>query len=124
MADPGRSPVTVPPARDHRRRRCHRAHATRAPDTVVLLGAPGSRRPWATTCPTWRRLAGRVVCVDPWWQWTDPLRVVSEFHHVAGTSGSTPPRESAVPTDPRGCSTWRSYEAVAQAVIERELSGD
>jgi len=33
-------------------------------------------------------------------------------------------RESAVPTDPGWLSTWRSYEAVAQAVIERELSGE
>ena len=26
------------------------------------------------------------MIVAPWWQWTDPTAVVSEFHHVAGDS--------------------------------------
>jgi len=95
-----------------------------APDTVVLLGAPWLSKAVGEQVSSVAAAGGRVVCVDPWWQWTDPLAVVSEFHHVGGDEWIDAARQAAVPTDPEWLSTWRSYESVAQAVIERELSGE
>ena len=94
------------------------------PDTVVLLGAPWLSKVLSEYVSGVAAEGGRVVCVDPWWQWTDPLAVVSEFHHVGGDEWIVAAVASAVPTDPGWLSTWRSYESVAQAVIERELSGE
>lgn len=95
-----------------------------APDTVVLLGAPWLSKALSEYVSSVAAVGGRVVCVDPWWQWTDPLAVVSEFHHVGGDEWIDAAHDAAVPTDAEWMSTWRSYEAVAQAVIERELSGE
>lgn len=94
------------------------------PDTVVQLGAPWLSKVLSEYVSDVAAGGGRVVCVDPWWQWTDPLAAVSEFHHVGGDEWIDAALESAVPTDPEWLSTWRSYESVAQAVIERELSGE
>jgi 2-succinyl-5-enolpyruvyl-6-hydroxy-3-cyclohexene-1-carboxylate synthase len=94
------------------------------PDTVVLLGAPWLSKVLSEYVSGVAADGGRVVCVDPWWQWTDPLAVVSEFHHVGRDEWIDAAGASAVPTDPGWLSTWRSYESVAQAVIERELSGE
>jgi 2-succinyl-5-enolpyruvyl-6-hydroxy-3-cyclohexene-1-carboxylate synthase len=94
------------------------------PDTVVLLGAPWLSKVLSEYVSSVAAAGGRVVAVDPWWQWTDPSAVVSEFHHVGGDEWIDAALESAVPTDPEWLSTWRSYESVAQAVIERELTGE
>ena len=94
------------------------------PDTVVLLGAPWLSKVLSEYVSSVAAGGGRVVCVDPWWQWTDPLAVVSEFHHVGADEWIDAAHESAVPTDPEWLSTWRSYESTAQAVIERALSGE
>ncbi len=94
------------------------------PDTVVLLGAPWLSKVLGDYISRVAAGGGRVVCVDPWWQWTDPLAVVSEFHHVGGDAWIGAALESAVTTDPAWLSTWLSYESAAQAAIERELSGE
>ncbi|MGA2303502.1 MAG: 2-succinyl-5-enolpyruvyl-6-hydroxy-3-cyclohexene-1-carboxylic-acid synthase [Acidimicrobiales bacterium] len=94
------------------------------PDTVVQLGAPWLSKVLSEYVSDVAAGGGRVVCVDPWWQWTDPLAAVSEFHHVGGDEWIDAALESAVPTDPEWLSTWRSYESVAQAVIERALPGE
>ena len=94
------------------------------PDTVVLLGAPWLSKVLGEYISKVAAGGGRVVCVDPWWQWTDPLAVVSEFHHVGGDAWIGAALESVVTTDPAWLSTWQSYESAAQAAIERELSGE
>jgi 2-succinyl-5-enolpyruvyl-6-hydroxy-3-cyclohexene-1-carboxylate synthase len=94
------------------------------PDTVVLLGAPWLSKAVSEYVSSVAAGGGRVVGVDPWWQWTDPMAVVSEFHHVGGDAWIDAALESAVPTDPTWLSTWQSYESAAQTVIERELSGE
>jgi 2-succinyl-5-enolpyruvyl-6-hydroxy-3-cyclohexene-1-carboxylate synthase len=94
------------------------------PDTVVLLGAPWLSKVLGDYISSVAAGGGRVVCVDPWWQWTDPLAVVSEFHHAGGDEWIDAALDSAVPTDPEWLSTWQSYESVAQDVIERALSGE
>jgi 2-succinyl-5-enolpyruvyl-6-hydroxy-3-cyclohexene-1-carboxylate synthase len=94
------------------------------PDTVVLLGAPWLSKVLGDYVANVAGAGGRVVCVDPWWQWTDPLASVSEFHHVDGDEWIDAALDSAVAADPAWLSTWRSYESVAQDVIARELSGE
>ena len=94
------------------------------PDIVVLLGAPWLSKVLSEYVSSVAAGGGRVVCVDPWWQWTDPLAVVSEFHHVGGDEWIDAALESVVATDPEWLSTWRSYESVAQAAIERALSAE
>jgi 2-succinyl-5-enolpyruvyl-6-hydroxy-3-cyclohexene-1-carboxylate synthase len=94
------------------------------PDTVVLLGAPWLSKVLGEYVSHVAGRGGRVICVDPWWQWTDPLGVVSEFHHVGGEEWIDAALDSAVPTDPEWLSTWLSYESAAQAVFEHELSGE
>jgi 2-succinyl-5-enolpyruvyl-6-hydroxy-3-cyclohexene-1-carboxylate synthase len=94
------------------------------PDTVVLLGAPWLSKVLSEYVSSVAAAGGRVVCVDPWWQWTDPSAVVNEFHHVGGDAWIEGALESAVPTDPTWLSTWQAYETTAQAVIERALSGE
>jgi 2-succinyl-5-enolpyruvyl-6-hydroxy-3-cyclohexene-1-carboxylate synthase len=94
------------------------------PDTVVLLGAPWLSKVLGEYVSSVAAGGGRVVCVDPWWQWTDPLGVVSEFHHVGGDEWIDAALESAVPTDPEWLSTWRSYESAAQAVMDHALSAE
>jgi 2-succinyl-5-enolpyruvyl-6-hydroxy-3-cyclohexene-1-carboxylate synthase len=94
------------------------------PDTVVLLGAPWLSKVLGDYVAQVAASGGRVVCVDPWWQWTDPLAVVSEFHHVGGDAWIDAALESALPTDAAWLSTWQSYESAAQAAIERALSGE
>jgi 2-succinyl-5-enolpyruvyl-6-hydroxy-3-cyclohexene-1-carboxylate synthase len=96
------------------------------PDTVVLLGAPWLSKVLGDYVSHVAAGGGRVVCVDPWWQWTDPLVVVSEFHHVGGDAWIEAALESAVssPADPTWLSMWQSYESAAQAAIARQLSGE
>jgi 2-succinyl-5-enolpyruvyl-6-hydroxy-3-cyclohexene-1-carboxylate synthase len=94
------------------------------PDIVVLLGAPWLSKVLSEYVSSVAAGGGRVVCVDPWWQWTDPLAVVSEFHHVGGDAWIDAALESAVPTDAEWLSMWRSYESGAQAVMERLLAAE
>jgi 2-succinyl-5-enolpyruvyl-6-hydroxy-3-cyclohexene-1-carboxylate synthase len=94
------------------------------PDTVILLGAPWLSKVLGEYVSRSAAQGGRVVCVDPWWQWTDPTGVVSEFHHVGSDRWIEAVLASAVPCDPQWLSTWRSYESSAQAAIERELAGE
>jgi 2-succinyl-5-enolpyruvyl-6-hydroxy-3-cyclohexene-1-carboxylate synthase len=94
------------------------------PHTVVLLGAPWLSKVLNEYVSKVAGGGGRVVCVDPWWQWTDPSAVVSEFHHVGGDEWIDAALETAVPTDPAWLSTWQSYEAAAQAAIAQALSGE
>jgi 2-succinyl-5-enolpyruvyl-6-hydroxy-3-cyclohexene-1-carboxylate synthase len=93
------------------------------PDTVILLGAPWLSKVLGEFVSRAAAQGGRVVCVDPWWQWTDPTGVVSEFHHVDGDRWIEAALASAVPCDPQWLFTWQSSEASAQAVIEHTLAG-
>ena len=102
-----------------------RAHPP-LPDTVIMLGAPWLSKVLGEYVSKVAAAGGRVVCVDPWWQWTDPLAVVSEFHHVGGDAWIDAALGSAgsPPADPSWLSTWQSFESAAQGAIERELAGE
>jgi 2-succinyl-5-enolpyruvyl-6-hydroxy-3-cyclohexene-1-carboxylate synthase len=96
-------------------------------DTVVLLGEPWLSRALGEYVEAAAAHGARVICVDPWWQWTDPSVVVSEFHHVSGDTFVSAALESVVESpaaSERQCQwleSWRSYDAAAQFAIEQTL---
>jgi 2-succinyl-5-enolpyruvyl-6-hydroxy-3-cyclohexene-1-carboxylate synthase len=94
------------------------------PETVVLLGGTWLSRALGQYVTAAADGGARVIGVDPWWQWTDPSRVVTEFHHVTGDSWIAAALDSPPVTDPGWLARWRSDEATAQAAIERALGDD
>ena len=96
------------------------------PGTVLALGAPWLSKALGEYVSSAAAVGARVVCVDPWWQWTDPSVVVSEFHHspVDSWIEAALDRTDTHERDPEWLPRWRSYESVAQGVIERELGGE
>ncbi len=102
------------------------------PQTIVLLGAPWLSKALGEYVSKASSNGARVVCVDPWWQWTDPSMVVSEFHHVAPDAWIAAALSSVATAGSEGdrdltwLETWRARERAAQAAIEhvlgRELS--
>jgi len=91
------------------------------PETVVLLGGTWLSKALGEYVAAAADHGARVIGVDPWWQWTDPGRVVTEFHHVTGDSWIAAALDSPHVTDPAWLAQWRSDEATAQAAIERAL---
>jgi 2-succinyl-5-enolpyruvyl-6-hydroxy-3-cyclohexene-1-carboxylate synthase len=98
------------------------------PQTVVLLGAPWLSKALSEYVSAAAAHGARVICVDPWWQWTDPSAVVSEFHHVSGDSWITAALaaadESHEAVDLEWLETWQAHEVAAQAAIEQTLGHD
>ena len=89
-----------------------------------------ARRPWLSKAlgeyvADAAAQGARVISVDPWWQWTDPTAVVSEFHHVDGQTldrrGAASRRDIDRPVDLGWLETWQAQEAAAQAAIEQTL---
>jgi 2-succinyl-5-enolpyruvyl-6-hydroxy-3-cyclohexene-1-carboxylate synthase len=93
------------------------------PDTIVLLGAPWLSKALGAYVAHAAEHGARVVCVDPWWQWTDPTVVVSEFHHVGGDDWIEAALATAALQDADWLPRWLAYEAAAQEAIERALDG-
>jgi 2-succinyl-5-enolpyruvyl-6-hydroxy-3-cyclohexene-1-carboxylate synthase len=92
------------------------------PDTVLLIGESWLSKALAEYLTRAAQAGARVISVDPWWQWRDPTRIVTEFHHMgsdafiaAATQSSTPNPDSA------WLSRWQSYETNAQAAIDTTL---
>jgi len=95
------------------------------PGTVVLLGEPWLSKALGEYVAGAAGNGARVICVDPWWQWTDPSVVVSEFHHVSGDSWVEAALESAGPSGDLGwLETWRANEVAAQGAIEQTLGAE
>ena len=97
--------------------RHQRPHA----ETVVMLGAPWLSKALNEYVSTAAADGARIVAVDPWWQWTDPAHVVSEFHHVDSDDWIDAALESATMGDQGWLSMWQAYEDAAQAAIEHAL---
>jgi 2-succinyl-5-enolpyruvyl-6-hydroxy-3-cyclohexene-1-carboxylate synthase len=107
------------------------------PQTVVLLGAPWLSKALSEYVSAAAANGARVIGVDPWWQWTDPSTVVSEFHHVSGDSfidaalasvdnshtvdDSHETADSPEAVDLEWLETWQAHELAAQAAIEQTL---
>jgi 2-succinyl-5-enolpyruvyl-6-hydroxy-3-cyclohexene-1-carboxylate synthase len=96
------------------------------PQTIVLLGAPWLSKALSAYVVAAAEDGARVICVDPWWQWTDPSAVVTEFHHVSGDSWIAAALAAADgsdtgPVDLEWPETWQAHEKAAQAAIEHTL---
>jgi 2-succinyl-5-enolpyruvyl-6-hydroxy-3-cyclohexene-1-carboxylate synthase len=96
------------------------------PSTVVLLGAPWLSKALGDYVAQAAAHGARVISVDPWWQWTDPTVVVSEFHHVQGDSwiGAALDRattSTASSIDLEWLEKWQAHESAAQSAIDRTL---
>jgi 2-succinyl-5-enolpyruvyl-6-hydroxy-3-cyclohexene-1-carboxylate synthase len=93
------------------------------PETVVLLGAPWLSKALADYVAASAAQGARVIGVDPWWQWTDPSAIVTEFHHVATDRWMAAALEGAAgAADNAGwLALWQAYEAAAQHAIDATL---
>ena len=97
------------------------------PSTVVLLGAPWLSKALGEYVSEAAAHGARVISVDPWWQWTDPDVVVSEFHHVRGASWVEAALEqveelsTATDGDLEWLEMWQAMEVAAQAAIDQTL---
>lgn len=97
------------------------------PETVVLLGAPWLSKALGEYIAEAAAHGARVIAVDPWWQWTDPTVVVSEFHRVGGQRWIEAALEQARGTaaapsvDLEWLETWQSKEVAAQAAIDQVI---
>ncbi len=113
-----------------------RAHARPdLPSTVVLLGAPWLSKALGEYVGEAAAQGARIIAVDPWWRWTDPTVVVSEFHHVEGArwieaaleqaassaAGSVGGAGQASTVDLAWLEKWQAHEAAAQTAIEQAL---
>jgi 2-succinyl-5-enolpyruvyl-6-hydroxy-3-cyclohexene-1-carboxylate synthase len=101
-----------------------RAPLTRAalPATVVLLGAPWLSKALGEYVSDAAAQGARVICVDPWRQWTDPTVVVSEFHHIPPQDWVTAALARAdAPVDAGWLQSWQLREAAAQRAIDETL---
>jgi 2-succinyl-5-enolpyruvyl-6-hydroxy-3-cyclohexene-1-carboxylate synthase len=91
------------------------------PGTVVLLGEPWLSKALAAYVASAAAEGARVICVDPWWRWTDPAAVVTEFHHLSADEWITAALANVEPSEPEWLSTWRAYEEAAQRAIDGAL---
>ena len=80
----GRSPPPTPSC----------APSRRCPRPSCMLGTPWLSKALAEYVAAARGRGARVIVVDPWWQWTDPTRVATEFHHVDPDAWLTAPRST------------------------------
>jgi 2-succinyl-5-enolpyruvyl-6-hydroxy-3-cyclohexene-1-carboxylate synthase len=94
------------------------------PECIVMLGAPWLSRALGTFLTTAARAGARIIVVDPFRQWADPLRVASEFHQCRTDAWLDAAIATAVPTDPQWLDSWRKREAAAQAAIAEVLGSD
>ncbi len=93
-------------------------------ETVVVLGAPWLSRAVGEYISDAATAGARVVVVDPWRQWADPVRVATEFHFCRPDPWLTAAMERASPCDPEWLGSWRLWEERAQAAIAGALGSD
>jgi 2-succinyl-5-enolpyruvyl-6-hydroxy-3-cyclohexene-1-carboxylate synthase len=99
------------------------------PETIVLLGAPWLSKALGEYVAAAAEDGARVIGVDPWWQWTDPTTVVTEFHHdsgdlwIAAALAAHEGSDGGRAVDLQWLETWQGREKAAQAAIE-EVLGD
>jgi 2-succinyl-5-enolpyruvyl-6-hydroxy-3-cyclohexene-1-carboxylate synthase len=94
------------------------------PECIVVLGAPWLSRALGEYISDASAAGARVVVVDPWRQWADPLRVATEFHFCPIDPWLTAAIGEASPCDPEWLGSWRLWEERAQAAIAGVLGTD
>jgi len=93
-------------------------------ETVVVLGAPWLSKALGEYVADAARAGARVVVVDPWGQWPDPLRAATELHPCGTDRWLTAAIENASPCDPEWLGSWQLWEERTQAAINATLGGD
>jgi 2-succinyl-5-enolpyruvyl-6-hydroxy-3-cyclohexene-1-carboxylate synthase len=94
------------------------------PETIVVLGAPWLSKALGEYVSDAASAGARVVVVDPWRQWADPLRVATELHFCRAEPWLTAALEHASPCDPEWLGSWHLWEERAQAAIAGVLGSD
>ena len=94
------------------------------PECVVALGAPWLSKALGEYISDAAGAGARVVVVDPWRQWADPLRAATEFHFCQVDSWLTSAIDDASPCDPEWLGSWRLWEERAQTAIAGVLGTD
>jgi 2-succinyl-5-enolpyruvyl-6-hydroxy-3-cyclohexene-1-carboxylate synthase len=94
------------------------------PECIVMLGAPWLSRALGTFVSDAARAGARIIVVDPFRQWADPLRVASEFHQCRADEWLDSALATALPSDPQWLDSWRERESRAQAAIADVLGSD
>jgi 2-succinyl-5-enolpyruvyl-6-hydroxy-3-cyclohexene-1-carboxylate synthase len=90
------------------------------PETIVLLGTPWLSKALSEYVSKAANAGSRIVAVNPW-QRIDPTRVVTEFHDAEPDAFVAAARATAASSGPEWLALWHSFEAHAQAAIDREL---
>jgi 2-succinyl-5-enolpyruvyl-6-hydroxy-3-cyclohexene-1-carboxylate synthase len=94
------------------------------PECIVMLGGPWLSRALGTFVSAAAADGARIIVVDPFRQWADPLRVATEFHHCGADQWLDFAIATATPSDPQWLASWREREALAQAAIVDVLGSD
>jgi 2-succinyl-5-enolpyruvyl-6-hydroxy-3-cyclohexene-1-carboxylate synthase len=94
------------------------------PECIVMLGAPWLSRALGTFVAAAARAKARIIVVDPFRHWADPLRVATEFHQCGTDQWLDSAIATAEPSDPQWLDSWREREALAQAAIADVLGTD
>jgi 2-succinyl-5-enolpyruvyl-6-hydroxy-3-cyclohexene-1-carboxylate synthase len=94
------------------------------PETVVAIGTPWLSKALADYVARAAEAGARVVGVDPWRQWADPSRVVTEFHHDEPDPWLAAALEEAEPCASEWLEWWRSSEELAQTALAKVLGSD
>jgi 2-succinyl-5-enolpyruvyl-6-hydroxy-3-cyclohexene-1-carboxylate synthase len=94
------------------------------PECIVVLGTPWLSRALGTFVVHAADAGARVIVVDPWRQWADPLRVATEFHQCEVDRWLDAAIATAAPSDPQWIDSWRAREAKAQKAIAEVLGTD
>jgi 2-succinyl-5-enolpyruvyl-6-hydroxy-3-cyclohexene-1-carboxylate synthase len=94
------------------------------PECIVMLGAPWLSRALGAFVTAAARAKARIIVVDPFRQWADPLRVATEFHQCGTDQWLDSAIATAMPSDPQWLDSWRDREALAQAAIADVLGTD
>ena len=97
---------------------------TPLPECIVLFGTPWLSRALGTFVSRAADAGARIILVDPWRQWADPLRVATEFHQCDVDEWLNTAIASAAPSDPQWIDSWRAREAKAQSAITEVLGTD
>ena len=94
------------------------------PESIVLLGAPWLSQALGTYVSDAADAGARIIVVDPWRQWADPLRVATEFHQCDADDWLDAAIATAAPCRSAWLDSWREREAKAQAAIAEVLGTD
>jgi 2-succinyl-5-enolpyruvyl-6-hydroxy-3-cyclohexene-1-carboxylate synthase len=94
------------------------------PECILVLGTPWLSRALGTYVTRAADAGARIIVVDPWRQWADPLRVATEFHQYDVDRWLDAAIATAAPSDPQWIDSWREREAKAQKAIAEVLGAD